>query len=1010
LNHGAWARIALLLAIVTTPAAAQYFGRNKVQYRTFEFEILKTEHFDVYLYPAEREAAAQAARLAERWYTRLSQVLQAELHTRQPLLLYASHPDFEQTNAITGELGEGTGGVTEIFKRRIVVPLAGPLAETDHVIGHELVHAFQFDITGQRQGGFEVPGAARLPLWFVEGMAEYLSLGPVDVTTAMWLRDASVRGALPTMRQLYDVRFFPYRFGHAFWAFVAGRYGDQALGEVLRRAGKSGDPEGALRAVTGMRADSLALAWHAAVAEDCAAPTAAAQPPGRFGLLLVGTGPEPGINVAPALSPDGSQLAFFSEKGRLSIDLYLADARTGRITRRVTRTALDPHYQSLGFINSAGAWDPSGTRLAFGAVSAGTAVLAVLDVRSGRFEREIPLPAVGEIFNPTWSPDGGAVAFAALAGGYTDLFRYDLASGVLTRLTEDAYADLEPAWSPDGREIAFVTDRFSTSLDDLRLGNYRLAIFDVSRGAIHELPVFAGANHIDPQWAPDGASLYFVADRGGVPDVYRVERARGVAYQVTRLQTGVSGITHLSPALSVAGRSGRMVVSVYEGLGYRLYAVDDPAVLAGTLVPPAAPHDAAALPPTGRVASQVLELLGRPDSGLVADTGFTPAPYRPRFTLDYVAPPSVAVGVSSFGTFVGGGTALYWSDMLGNRTLVTMLQVSGGVKDIAALVAYQNARRRWNWGVVAQQIPLYSGAYGATTGTVNGEPAYIEAVELQRETNRQLAALTAYALSKVQRLEFALGVQGIGFDVERSTRATSRRTGLVLYDSSRTLAGPSAITLATGGAAIVYDNSLFGATSPILGQRYRLELVSSAGNIAWLSALADYRRYVMPLRPFTLAGRLLHYGRYGSGAEDERLSPLFLGYTSLVRGYNLNSFSAAECPSDAAGCPVFDQLLGSRLLVGNLELRFPPLGVLGVGRGYYGAAPIELALFADAGVAWTDAHRAALFGGDRELVSSAGAALRVNLLGYVIVELDLVRPFDRPGKGWFLELSLTPGF
>src|SRR5213593_1949638 len=176
------ALLAATASVAVPPAAAQYFGRNKVQYGSFDFEVLKTDHFDVYHYPAERAAAEQAGRLAERWYARLSKILDHRLHGRQPLILYASHPDFEQTNAIGGELGEGTGGVTEILKRRIVLPLAGPLAETDHVIGHELVHAFQFDITrhGGTGTGFVEAGAARLPLWFAEGMLEYLWIGPVD--------------------------------------------------------------------------------------------------------------------------------------------------------------------------------------------------------------------------------------------------------------------------------------------------------------------------------------------------------------------------------------------------------------------------------------------------------------------------------------------------------------------------------------------------------------------------------------------------------------------------------------------------------------------------------------------------------------------------------------------------------------------------------------------------------------------------------------------------------------
>src|SRR5437763_13038561 len=209
--------------VAAAPASAQYFGRNKVQYRKLDFQILKTEHFDIYCYPEEREGISVAARMAERWHARLGRIREHRLRRRQPLVLYGAHPDFEQTNTIYGERSEGTGGVTEPLRRRIVLPMGGPLADTDHVIGHELVHAFQFDITTNPNSPPGENGAERLPLWFIEGMAEYLSLGPVDPNTAMWLRDAvrqkdekTGKDTLPTIEQLDNPKYFPYRWGQAF--------------------------------------------------------------------------------------------------------------------------------------------------------------------------------------------------------------------------------------------------------------------------------------------------------------------------------------------------------------------------------------------------------------------------------------------------------------------------------------------------------------------------------------------------------------------------------------------------------------------------------------------------------------------------------------------------------------------------------------------------------------------------------------------------------------------------
>ena len=154
---------------------AQYFGRNKVQYDKFDWQVLKTEHFDIYFYTGEDATAAQAARMGERWLTRLSAMFKHELSGRQPLILYATPSQFQQTNAVGGDIGEGTGGVTEALRRRIVLPSGGTLADLNHVIGHELTHAFQYDITGSGRGGSlgGMPAATALPLWFIEGMAEY---------------------------------------------------------------------------------------------------------------------------------------------------------------------------------------------------------------------------------------------------------------------------------------------------------------------------------------------------------------------------------------------------------------------------------------------------------------------------------------------------------------------------------------------------------------------------------------------------------------------------------------------------------------------------------------------------------------------------------------------------------------------------------------------------------------------------------------------------------------------
>ena len=157
----------------------------------------------------------------------------------------------------------------------------------------------------------------------------------------------------------------------------------------------------------------------------------------------------------------------------------------------------------------------------------------------------------------------------------------------------------------------------------------------------------------------------------------------------------------------------------------------------------------------------------------------------------------------------------------------------------------------------------------------------------------------------------------------------------------------------------------------------------------------------------------MHFGRYGRDARDSRLSRLFLGYPTLIRGYDRGSFDAAACPpnqalSECSEVEVLEQLFGSRLALVNAEARlslFGPLGVLGGG-----FLPTDLIGFYDAGVAWTSDSEAAFLGGPREILSSAGVGVRFNLLGFLLAEVHWVRPFDRPAKGGYISFALNSGF
>ncbi len=1013
-----------LLFAAPVPADAQYFGRNKVQYDDFDFQVLTTPHFDIYFYPEMDEAIGDVSRMAERWYERLARLFQHEFAERKPLIFYADHPDFQQTNTISAQLGEGTGGVTESLKNRVIMPLSGSYASTDHVLGHELVHAFQYNLAQSQRGG-GMQGLTRIPLWMIEGMAEYLSLGQEDPLTGMWLRDALLRDDFPTLRQMTrETRFFPYRFGQAFWTYVGGEYGDEAVTRLFRTALRVGW-EPAIERVLGVPSDTLSSQWEAAAEAHYRPLMEDRTPPGEVGTLLMAPSTGAGQqNVAPSISPDGRRMVVMSEKDLFSFDLYLVDARTGEILRTLSSAAADQHMDALRFIDSSGAWSPDGSQIAVVAFAGGRNELVILDSERGSVERRISLTAeIGEVSGPSWSPDGTRLAFSGQDGGLSDLYLLDLDTEETTRLTRDRHASFQPAFSPDGRRLAFVTDRGpETDFDNLTYSKMQLALYDLEAEEIEVLELFGNVRHANPQFTPDGQSLFFISDPDGFSDIYRVELATRDIHRVTEIATGVSGITSMSPAMSVAQETGTVVFSVFDEFQFHIYSMDSRDAVS-------APAIAETMDPAGRylppremaLPSRVAAYLADPQTALASPGSYDPGRaqgYSPSMGLDYVGQPSIGVGTDQFGNFLAGSVAAYFSDMLGNRTLGVAVQAQGTMKDIGGQFVYQNLEDRWNWGIAAGRIPYMQ---FRSFGVWHPDGSTEIRQQIFRTFQTHGIGMASYPFSSTRRVDLSAGVTRYSFDIEEELLLFDRFDRLI--DRQRETIGdglPDPLNLFQTSAALVGDNSFFGLASPVRGSRYRVEVGTTVGNLNFHTVNLDYRRYFNPLTELTFAFRGLHHGRYGEDIHDSEsvLRPLFLGWETYMRGYSAHSFRAnRECtPSEefASTCPEFDRLLGHRIAVMSAEARVPLIGVDRFGLLDFGFLPTELVAFTDVGLAWDGVNEPALefdrTSLDRVPVVSTGMSARVNLLGMMIMEIYYAYPWHRPQRGAHFGFHIAPGW
>ncbi len=573
------------IALASSAGAQGYFGQNQVQYNRFQWRVLETEHFRVHYYKEEKPTVEDAARMAERSYARLAKILGHEFRERKPIVIFASRTDFAQNN-IFGDLGEGTGGVTDAQRQRNVLPLTGDFRTFEHVLAHEMTHQFQYDVFSRGRAGANLQSlqAVNPPLWLMEGMAEYLSLGSDHKFTDMWMRDAALNGDIPTIEQMtiYPDRWFAYRFGESLMRYIGERWGDQVIGQILEALPNIG-VERAFKRELGLSLEELSDDWKDALQKQFLPTVVNLDRPRRFADNLLNPKKSGGtIFLAPTLSDDGKNIVFLSNsnflRGEVFIDLWLADARTGTRIRRLVKSTTNPNAEELRLLYSQSSFSPDGQHVAYVGQRNGKDVLYLTRTRGGA-TRRIDLPVDG-VLSPVFTPDGSHIVFSSNKGGVTDLAIVAVDGSGFRMLTTDRYGDFMPSVSPDGKTIAFASDRGAeTNFDLLRFSRWKICLYDMATGTVTVVPNQPGLN-INPQWSPDGKSVAYITDRNGVPNVFLYDFGTREHYQLTNVAGGISGITEFSPALSWARKADRMAFVHFEKKGeYTVWTVDNPRAL-----------------------------------------------------------------------------------------------------------------------------------------------------------------------------------------------------------------------------------------------------------------------------------------------------------------------------------------------------------------------------------------------------------------------------------------------
>ncbi|NOT33977.1 MAG: BamA/TamA family outer membrane protein [Candidatus Eisenbacteria bacterium] len=977
------------LALTPRPVAAQLFGQNKVQYERYEWRTWSSDHFDVYAYAGFDSLALRVLDLAEKTSPMLEDALGHRLRRRIPIILYGSHNDFAQTN-VTPELIEGsTGGFTEVFRNRVVLPYTGSYEDLRHVLVHELVHAHMFDLLygGSASSLIAGGGFFSVPLWFAEGMAEYFSLGGEDPNMEMFLRDGTLEDYLPPLP--YSGGYFVYKQGQLAITYLVERYGVERFRDVLQKLRTTRNFELAFQRSTGttvVKFDEQYREWlrkrywpQIAVKED----------PDKFARRLTRHGPdESNFNTAPSISPQGDRVVFFSDR-RQYADVFVMSAFDGKGLRRLIRGERDVRFESVPSFRGALSWSPDGRRVAITAKSRGRDVLYVIDAENGKVLKDFEFPCEALTY-PAWSPVSDSIVVSGLQNGRSDLWMVDTGTGVRERLTDDTWDERDATWRPDGRGLTFSSDRLAPVVMHPRRyekGYGRFGIFTLDLGTREVvLTLDTGGEDRSPAWSPDGRKLAFVSDHGGTPNAFLFDPADSTLMRLTDVRGGIQSLTW-------SRQNDRIVFAAFTKGGFDVFAVKAPlsqdavvqrlrreqpesvmsfedmrrhwvdSVSVQSRVHGSLEGD---WPDSLTLAVDTLDLsrgglaardsLARPrgPSGPPpwADAGLRtyPAP------LDTLAPLPKTYGlVERGGPFEipdsliaqvpspyraqfaaeGAGGSVYASNLgfLG-ATQLSLADFLGDRRIEFALGLYSNSLSDANALIAYHHLP---GRWDWSVGAFHFKEYFESDVSTLGEqfgsdrifSERNFGALVSgtYPFDKFRRFELGY-VQRF---VERQFFVDDGFGFLIADDKEfRSVSGPT--------VSLVGDNTLFGYYGPVNGSRYNATI--SAG-LPWTGHALAYRTYSLDARQYydlthgyTFARRLLVGWSEGRNPQSFRV-----GGFSTLRGFDDYSIS------------------GNRLALTSLELRFPFIRQLGlVGPLPLGVFNLRGATFVDAGMVWNDGY------------------------------------------------------
>jgi hypothetical protein len=435
------------------------YSQNKIQsISSTKWNKLESQNIILYYPENYGYLALKSLSLAEKTVFNYSIILNHQLSHQILVFIYPSFRDFQSSNIHPFILPEGVGGYTEPYFERVVIPFTGNEEEFYHTLKHELVHSFQYDILLHFYGERNI----KLPLWLIEGMAEYLSVR-TNENMHEYLRDLVLSKRLPDIYQLTDRDGYAnYKIGQSIMYFIHQEWSLGHINLLFRNLLLTKDLQKSFILTFNLDFFNFNIKWKNFIynlyKDNLTNQEIKNRYTFRYFDLLNNQVP---LHYKPVISPNGKYLAYLSyDKIYPSVVIqyvpdYQKEEEQIKMRKVVINYLRDENFEEWQPLSTQLNFDLSGEHIYIPTRNQSRIAIVKYHILKNQIKEIYDLP-FDSILNPTLDYKNERMVFSGAINGFTDIYVLDLKTKRIKKYTNDFSFNYAPVFDLEKNHIFYI--------------------------------------------------------------------------------------------------------------------------------------------------------------------------------------------------------------------------------------------------------------------------------------------------------------------------------------------------------------------------------------------------------------------------------------------------------------------------------------------------------------------------------------------------------------------------